>query len=182
MEANMNRDDFPILKSNLIYFDNGATTLKPKAVITAMDGYYTTYTANAHRGDYDNSLKVDQLYESARKTVKDFINANSVKEIIFTSGTTDSLNRLAFGLVQYQFPKGEILITKSEHASNVLPWFELGLKVRYIDLDEHHEVTLANVKKAITKDTKVIALAAVTNVIGDVRPIKAITAYAHQRG
>lgn len=171
----MNREDFPIFKQNLIYFDNGATTLKPQKVIDEVVDYYTNYTANAHRGDYDNSLKVDMKYEEVRTKVKNFINTNSEKEVIFTSGTTDSLNRIVFGYMKYFLKENdEVLITKAEHASNVLPWLELekeiGIKVKYIPLD-NHQVTVDNVINSITDKTKVISLAQVTNVLGDVRPI-----------
>ncbi len=94
----MYREDFPMLdQDNLIYLDNGATTLKPYSVIDSITDYYSTYSANAHRGDYDISLKVDNEYEGVREKVKRFINANSKKEIVFTSGTTDSLNIIATG-------------------------------------------------------------------------------------
>ena len=93
----MHREDFPILNQDLIYFDNGATTLKPYSMIEAVTDYYSNYTANAHRGDYDNSLKVDTKYEGTRKLVRDFIGAKSTREIVFTSGSTDSLNRIVFG-------------------------------------------------------------------------------------
>lgn len=174
----MHREDFPILKQDLIYFDNGATTLKPQKVIDAVVDYYTNYTANAHRGDYDNSLKVDIKYEEVRTKVKDFIHCDSEKEVVFTSGTTDSLNRIVFGYMKYYLQAGdEVLITKAEHASNVLPWLELqkeiGIQVHYIPLD-NHLVTIENVKNSITPNTKVISLAHVTNVLGDVRPIEEI--------
>lgn len=183
----MNREDFPILNTNLIYFDNGATSLKPKKVIEEINQYYLEYTANAHRGDYDNSLKVDAKYEEARELVKNFIHARKTKEIIYTSGTTDSLNRIVFGYMRHHLKENdEVILTKSEHASNILPWFELedelGIVVKYIELNENHEVTLENLKKIVTPNTKVISLAEVTNVIGDVRPIKEITEYAHKNG
>ncbi len=181
----MNREDFPILKNVLIYFDNGATTLKPKKVIDAVTDYYTNYTANAHRGDYDNSLKVDMMYEETRTKVKNFIHANSEKEIIFTSGATDSLNRIVFGYMKYYLkPNDEVLITKAEHASNILPWLELekeiGIVVKYIPL-ENHLVLLENVKKSVTDRTKVISLAQITNVLGDVRPISEIGAFCREK-
>lgn len=174
----MNRDDFPILKQNLIYFDNGATTMKPQQVIDSIVDYYSNYTANSHRGDYDNSLKVDIKYEEVRTKVKNFINCDSEKEVVFTSGTTDSLNMIVFGYMKYYLKSGdEVLITKAEHASNVLPWMELekeiGIKVKYIPLD-NHLVTVENVKNSITDKTKVISLAHVTNVLGDTRPIREI--------
>ena len=180
----MNREDFPMLNQNYIYFDNGATTFKPNKVIQSVVDYYTKYTANSHRGDYDLSQKVDYLYESTRDVVKNFIKANNSKEIIFTSGTTMSLNMIVFGFMKYFLKAGdEVLITKAEHASNVLPWLELekeiGIVVKYIPLDDKHKVTIENVKNSITKNTKVISLAYVTNVIGDVRPIKEIASLIH---
>jgi cysteine desulfurase / selenocysteine lyase len=181
----MNREDFPILKNNIIYLDNGATTLKPQVVIDSIVSYYSEYTANAHRGDYANSLKVDMAYEGARNIVQEFINAKNREEIIFTSGATESINMVATGFFGNLLEAGdEILITKSEHASNVLPWFrlakELGAVIKYIPLDDNHYVTIPNVLKSITSHTKVIALAQITNVIGDERPIKEITKIAHE--
>ena len=181
----MHREDFPILKNDLIYFDNGATTLKPKCVVEAMNDYYYNYGANIHRGDYKISHKASEEYEMVRNKVKDFINAKNAKEIVFTSGATDSLNKIVFGFMKdYLNESDEVLITKSEHASNVLPWFELkkikNIKVNYIPLDENHEVTLENLEKSITKNTKVISIAAVTNVVGDVRDIANISKIAHQ--
>lgn len=181
----MNRDDFPILKEDIIYFDSGATALKPQCVIDEITKYYSLYSANAHRGDYDISYKVDEKIAETRNLVKNFINAKNVEEIIFTYGATDSLNMVADGFFRlYLDEKDEILITKSEHASNVLPWFRLakdiGCHIRYIDLDNDSYVTLENVKRAITKNTKVIALAEITNVIGDKRPIREIAKLAHE--
>lgn len=183
----MNREDFPMLYNNITYFDSGATTFKPLCVIKKIEDYYTNYTANAHRGDYQNSLKVDVEYENARNIVKDFINAKSRKEIIFTSGTTQSINYIVDGFFKHMLEPGdEILITKAEHASNILPWFNLAntnkCQVNYIPLDNNYYVTLDNVKKAITPHTKVISLAMVTNVIGDIRPIKEICKLAHSLG
>lgn len=183
----MNREDFDMLKQEIVYFDNGATTLKPRTVINAINLYYNKYTANAHRGDYKTSMMVDSLYEGTRKIVKEFINAKESSEIVFTSGTTDSLNLIVNGYFRHKLKKGdEVLITVSEHASNILPWFvlqqEIGIKVNYIELDDDYKVTIDNVKKAITKKTKVISLAHVTNVVGDVRPIKEITKIAHDNG
>lgn len=181
----MNREEFPMLNTNYIYLDNGATTWKPVSVINKITEYYTKYTANAHRGDYDISLKVDNEYEGARDIVKEFINAKSRKEVIFTSGTTDSLNMIAEGFFKKNLEPGdEIIITESEHASNVLPWFRLaktnGIIVKYCPLDDNHYVTLSNLKKVITPNTKVISMAMITNVIGDLRPIKEICEFAHQ--
>lgn len=183
----MHRDDFNMLKNNIVYFDNGATTLKPVILSKTIADYYNNYSANAHRGDYDISLKVDTLYEQTREEVRNFINAKTVKEIVFTSGATDSLNMIVNGYFRHYLKENdEVLITKSEHASNSLPWFELSddlnVKINYIPLNEELKVTLDNVKKSITKNTKVISLAHITNVVGDIRPIKEICNYAHQLG
>ncbi len=181
----MNREDFPFLNQDIIFFDNGATSLKPYVLSESITDYYNNYSANAHRGDYDISLKVDDLYLKTRNLVKDFINAKDNKEIVFTSGTTDSINRIVFGYFKYMLSEGdEIVLTKSEHASNILPWFELAdqlkLNIKYIDLNEDYEVTIDALKKVITPKTKVISLALVTNVIGDIRPIKEIVKEAHK--
>ena len=181
----MNREDFPMMNTGYIYLDNGATTWKPQIVIDKITDYYTKYTANAHRGDYNISLKVDNEYENARDIVKEFINAKTRQEIIFTSGTTDSLNLVVDGFFKDNIETNdEIIITEAEHASNVLPWFRLakssGAKVKFCPLDENHYVTLNNLKKVITSHTKVISLAMITNVIGDLRPIKEICKFAHE--
>ena len=181
----MNRDDFNILTKNIIYLDNGATSLKPRCIADSISNYYNNYSANAHRGDYDLSLEVDNKYEGTRTLVKEFINAKKNKEIIFTSGATDSLNKIIFGYFRnYLKENDEVLITKSEHASNVLPWFELkdeiNIKINYIPLT-NLEVTLDNVKNSITDKTKVISIAHITNVVGDIRPIKEIIKYAHSK-
>ena len=179
------REDFPMLKKDIIYFDNGATTLKPSILIDSLKDYYENYSANAHRGDYDISLKVDKLYENTRTIIKEFINAKKDSEIIFTSGATDSLNKIVFGYFRNTLKENdEVLLTLAEHASNILPWFELkdelNLKLNYIPLDENYELTLENVKKNITPNTKVISIAHVSNVVGDIRPIKEIIEYAHK--
>ena len=181
----MNREDFNMLKKNIVYFDNGATTLKPNCVKEAIDDYYDNYTANAHRGDYKTSLVVDNKYEETRSKIKNFINAKEGSEIVFTSGSTQSLNHIIFGYFKNVLQKDdEVLITVSEHASNILPWFiltkEIGIKVKYIELDENYKVTIDNVKKAITNKTKVISIAHITNVVGDIRPIEEISKIAHK--
>lgn len=181
----MNREDFIMLKENITYLDNAATTLKPITVSNKISEYYNTYSANAHRGDYDISIKASNNYEETRSLVANMLNA-SPKEIVFTSGATDSLNKVIFGYFKNILKENdEILITRSEHASNVLPWFELkdllNIKVNYIELDKDYKVTMDNVIKAITSNTKVISLAHITNVIGDIRPMKEIIEYAHKK-
>lgn len=183
----MNREDFIILNSNLVYFDNGATTLKPITVRDAIIDYYDKYSANAHRGDYKISGIVDNLYEKSRTIIKNFINAKEEAEIVFTSGTTNSMNMIVNGFFRHYLKKDdEVLITESEHASNILPWFvlqnDIGIKVKYIELNDKNEVDIEHLKKAITGKTKVISLAHITNVIGDERPILEIGKLSHDNG
>ena len=183
----MNREDFNMLKSGIIYFDNGATTLKPKILGEATNNYYDNYSVNTHRGDYRLSLYVDSLYDKTREKVKEFINASSSKEIVFTSNATDSLNKIIFGYYKNILKKDdEVIITKSEHASNVLPWYELkdeiGINIKYIDLSSDYSVTIESIEKTITDKTKVISLAHISNVIGDIRDIKAVSQIAHKNG
>ncbi len=175
----MHREDFLMLDSDIVYFDNGATTLKPKCVVEAMDKYYTVHTSNIHRGDYDAAIVTNRLYDETRDIVKEFINCNNSSEVVFTSGATMSINMVVFGYMKKHLKKDdEVLLTKSEHASNVLPWMklseEIGIVIKYIDLDDDYSLTVENVRKSISDKTKVISIAHVTNVIGDVRDIYTI--------
>ena len=182
----MNREDFRMLDNDIIYFDNGATTLKPDCVIDEMDKYYHEYSGNSHRGDYDISLKVDDLFEKAREKVQKFINASKSEEIIWTRGTTESINMIVFGFMKnYLHAQDEVLITETEHASNVLPWYVLEkenhIKVSFIPLNSDGTLSIDSLINSINSNTKVISLAYITNTIGDVRDIKKIIEIAHQR-
>lgn len=175
----MNREEFPILNQKLIYLDNSATTLKPKCVIDKMVEYYSNYTSNIHRGDYSNAIKTNEEYDNVRSIVKDFIHAKDNKEIVYTSGATESLNMIVFGFFKNILKKDdEVLITKAEHASNILPWLVLekenDIKVDYIPLNEEYELTVENVLNKITDKTKVISIAHISNVVGDIRNIEEI--------
>ena len=179
------KNDFKFLEKDIIYFDNAATTLKPNRVIEKMDNYYYDYPSNAHRGDYSISMIASTEFEKTRDLVKEFINASKREEIIFTSGATDSINMAIYGYFMNNLKKDdEVLITKSEHASIVIPWFDLenklGIKVKYIDLNDDYTFNVDNFKKMITSNTKVISIAEITNVIGDKRDIKEITKIAHE--
>lgn len=182
----MNLDkDFLMKQKDIIYFDNAATTFKPINVINKEMEYLTEYTANSHRGDYNISFKVDDEIDKTRELVSKFINAKSKNEIIFTSNATDSLNLVIDGFFKRYMKSGdEVILSKSEHASNILPWLilslEKGIKIKYASLDKNNKLTFESVKKEITKKTKVISLAEITNVVGDKRDIKSITEYAHK--
>ena len=178
---------FPMKKEELIYFDNAATTFKPIQVINKEIEYMSMYTANSHRGDYNISFKVDDEIDNTRELVKSFINARHKEEIIFTSNTTDSLNLVVNGYFKnYLSSNDEVILNKAEHASNILPWLMLkksiGFKIKYAALDKDNTLSLDSIKKCITKNTKVISLAYITNVIGDKRNIKEIVSYAHKHG
>lgn len=192
MDINEIRKDFPMLNNKvmqgkpLVYFDNAATSLKPKCVIEAMDDYYYNFTSNVHRGDYDLAAKTDSIYEQARKDIATFINGNE-NEIVFTSGTTQSLNLVAFGFaLNYLHENDEIILNEAEHASNVLPWYEVtkrtNSKVVFAPLNEKGFVTLENIKKVITDKTKIISIAHISNVLGYENEITPIIEYAHSKG
>lgn len=177
----MNKEDFPILlnNKNLVYLDSSATSLKPKQVIDEINNYYNFYTANLHRGDYDNAITVNKKVEETRVLVKGFLNAKEENEIIFTSGTTESLNMIVFSFMKYNLKENdEVLLTKTEHASNVLPWLvlerEIGIKVKYIPLKENLTIDYEKLEEIINDNTKVISIAHITNTVGDVREINKI--------
>ena len=182
----MNREDFPFLNDEVIYFDNAATTLKPKRVIDAMNRYYLEHTSNIHRGDYDAAIKTNELYDSVREIVAKFVHC-SPDEVIYTSGTTMSLNMVVFGYMKKHLHKGDIvLLNKAEHASNILPWIklqeEVGFTIQYVPLDENYHLTLESIKECVTENVKVISLAHVTNVLGDVRDVASIGKYCREKG
>ena len=175
----MNREDFDIFKTGIIYLDNAATTQKPRCVVDAVVDYYTNYTANSHRGDYDLSIKVDEKYDGVREKVKKFINAQNSKEVIFTKGSTESFNMIVFGFMSHYLKPGDrVLLNKGEHASNILPWIalskQIGFIIDYAELEEDNSLSIEKIKDKVTDNTKVISLAHITNTIGDIRPVKEI--------
>ena len=187
------RQDFPMYRNNvtmqkkpLIWLDNASTTFKPDCVIEAVTDYYTKETSNSHRGDYDLCYNMDMKVLESRKAVARFINSDS-REVVFTSGTTNSINLVAFGYgVKYLKAGDEILLTQAEHASNVLPWFKVaemtGAVVKYIPLEEDGRLTAENLEKTITDKTKIVAVAHVTNVLGFIAPVKELAKIAHKHG
>ncbi len=175
----MHREDFEIFDTGIIFFDNASTTMKPKSVVKEITDYYTKYTSNIHRGDYDNSVLVDTKYDETREKVRKYINAKEKEEVIFTKGSTESFNMIVFGfMANYLKKDDEVIIDQSEHASNVLPWMvlskKIGFKLVYPELDSNYNLTVENINKCITDKTKVISIAHITNTIGDVRDVKSI--------
>lgn len=188
------RAEFPVLKRTmndcpLDYLDSSATTLKPQCVIDEVVRYYTYLGANAHRGDYEMSAQVDYAYEKARETTADFIHAARKEEIVFTSGTTESLNLLALMITNQLLQEGDVILsTETEHASSILPWQQAGyakkIPVDFIQVDELGRVTVDNLRKALEANptTRVVMIAQVSNVLGYTAPIKEMTRVAHEHG
>ncbi|MGT2757187.1 cysteine desulfurase [Streptococcus ovuberis] len=184
------RQDFPILDQvvndePLVYLDNAATTQKPKQVLEVLQSYYQRDNANVHRGVHTLAERATQAYEGARETVRAFINATSLKEVIFTRGTTTSLNWVASYASQWLSPGDEILISIMEHHANLIPWQEVcrstGATLRYVYLKDG-QLDMDGFQAALTERTKLVALTHISNVLGAVNPIKTIAQLAHAKG
>ena len=187
------RKQFPMLTNDikmqnkpLVFLDNCSTTFKPQCVIDAEMEYYTKTTSNSHRGDYDLSVKMDEKIDEARNVVAHFVNCEP-NEVVFTSGTTAGLNLVAFGYgLRFLKAGDEIIISEAEHASNVLPWFEVakltGAIVKFMPFDECGRLTTDNLKKVISKKTKIVSIANVGNVLGYITDVKSMGKVAHENG
>ena len=181
------KSDFPIFhNSDLVYLDSAATSQKPKVVLDTINSIYTRSNANVHRALYSLGSKSTEKYEKSRQKVANFINANSSKEIIFTSGATESLNLLAHSL-GINFSSGdEILISEMEHHSNIIPWQQLakrtGAKIQFIPITPNGELDLTQAKKLFNSNTKIVSITHISNVLGTINPIKEISSIAHQCG
>lgn len=186
------KKDFPILfqqvnEEDLVYLDNAATTQKPKEVIETLNYYYEHDNANVHRGVHTLAERATKEYEAARENVRKFINASSIKEILFTRGTTTSLNWVAqsYGMNNLT-AQDEILISYGEHHANLIPWQQVakktGAKLVYVALDENGLVDENDFKQKLSEKTKLVSLAHVSNVIGAINPIKKFTTLAHEVG
>jgi cysteine desulfurase/selenocysteine lyase len=185
------REDFPILKTQingkpLIYLDNGATAQKPKQVVDAIAKYYYEENSNIHRGVHTLSQRATIHYELARETVQKHINADSVNEIIFTRGTTESINMVAHCFGKLNITKGdEIIVSAMEHHSNILPWQilceEKGAILKVIPVNENGELILSEYKKLLAAKTKLIAITHVSNTLGVINPVKEIIELARQK-
>jgi cysteine desulfurase/selenocysteine lyase len=186
------RNDFPLLKQTvygkpLIYLDNGATTQKPQCVIDAVDEVYLKYNANIHRGVHSLSDKASEAYESARETVRSFINASKREEIIFTSGTTGSINTVAFSFGERYVNQGdEVIISHLEHHANIVPWQMMcerkKAKLRIIPIDADGNIIFEEYLSLINERTRIIAVSQVSNALGTILPVKKITDAAHEAG
>ena len=185
--ANKVKSDFPIFNnSDLIYLDNASTSQKPQAVLDTINSVYTKSNANVHRALYSLGTEATEKYEDSRKKIANFIGAHSEKEIIFTSGATESLNLLAYSLSSDLCPEDEILISEMEHHSNIIPWQRLakrtGAKIQYIPITIGGELDLSEVNNLFNSNTKIVSITHVSNVLGTINPIKKISSMAHQYG
>ncbi len=178
------RDDFPILKSRinnhqLVYFDNAATTQKPQSVIDGISNYYKSYNANIHRGIHSLAEKATEEFEETRSLVKEFINASSENEIIFTRGTTEGINLISSSLSKFYFNEGdEIIISEMEHHSNIVPWQMIAdenkLNLKVINVSENGEIDMDHFKSLISEKTKLVSIVYISNTLGTINPVKKI--------
>ncbi|MDC0881904.1 cysteine desulfurase [Candidatus Marinimicrobia bacterium] len=179
MSIIVNKSEFPIFKNRkLTYLDSASTSQKPKVVLDAMKNVYENSNANVHRALYDLGSESTELYESSRELVAKFINANSSKEIIFTSGATASINLLAYSIGSQLKEDDEVLISHMEHHANIVPWQQLvkrtGIKLKYLPLTDSGEIDLSKSSELITAKTKIVSITHMSNVLGTINPIKEI--------
>lgn len=186
------REDFPILSREvygkpLVYLDNGATTQKPRCVVEAITNEYYSVNANVHRGVHFLSQQATELHEASRETVRRFINARSSNEIIFTRGTTESINLLASSFVDSQMKEGdEVIVSVMEHHSNIVPWqlqaARKGIALKVIPMNDRGELLMEDYERLFSERTRLVSFAHVSNVLGTVNPAKEMIAIAHAHG
>ena len=191
-DINKIRDDFPILSREvygkpLVYLDNGATTQKPRCVVEAITNEYYSVNANVHRGVHFLSQQATELHEASRETVRRFINARSTNEIIFTRGTTESINLLASSFAESQMQAGdEVIVSTMEHHSDIVPWqlqtAKKGIVIKVIPMNDKGELLQDEYKKLVSEKTKLVCVMHVSNVLGTVNPVKEMIAEAHAHG
>ena len=191
-DINKIREDFPILSREvygrpLVYLDNGATTQKPRCVVEAITNEYYSVNANVHRGVHFLSQQATELHEASRETVRRFINARSTNEIIFTRGTTESINLLASSFAESQMQAGdEVIVSTMEHHSDIVPWqlqaTKRGIVIKVIPMNDKGELLQDEYKKLFSEKTKLVCVMHVSNVLGTVNPVKEMIAEAHVHG
>ena len=179
------RNDFPFIQNNkeLIYFDNAATTQKPKCVLDEITSFYSNYNSNVHRGVYKIAEEATIKYESTRDSIANFINADNRNSIVFTSGATEAINLIAYAWARKKLSRGDhILLSEMEHHSNIVPWQiianELGLIIDYIPINSDYELDLVDIDKYFCNKTKIVSIVHQSNVLGAINPIKKIIKHA----
>jgi len=182
------REDFPILRREvydrpLVYFDNAATTQKPRCVVEKIEAAYYNVNANIHRGVHFLSQQATEAHEAARETVRAFLNAPSSAEIIFTRGTTEAINLVASSYARACMQPGdEVIVTAMEHHSNIVPWQLQGMRLRVIPIDERGTLDLEALPGLFTDRTRIVAVTHMSNVLGTVNPVAEIARVAHAHG
>ena len=186
------REDFPILHQEvngkpLVYLDNAATSQKPKSVIDSIEKYYRGYNSNIHRGVHTLSENATEAYESARIKVRDFIHANSTKEIVFVRGATEAINLVAQSFGRNTLgSEDEIIITELEHHANIVPWQLLsqqtGAKLKYVPINDNGELVESEYKKLLNEKTRIVAVGHISNALGTINPIENMINLAHEYG
>ncbi|WP_071147898.1 aminotransferase class V-fold PLP-dependent enzyme [Bacteroides ihuae] len=192
MDITKIRADFPILSREiygkpLVYFDNGATTQKPRCVVDAIVEEYYSVNANVHRGVHFLSQQATELHEGSRETVRQFVNAHSTSEVIFTRGTTEAINLVAFCFGEEFMNEGdEVIISTMEHHSNIVPWQLLaarkGITLKVIPMTDQGELLLDEYEKLFSERTKIVSIAHISNVLGTINPVKEMIETAHAHG
>lgn len=192
VDFNAIREQFPVLQQTengqpLVYLDSGASSQKPQVVIDALSRYYTAENANVHRGVYGLSERATEAYEGAREKTRQFLNAQSTKEIIFTRGTTESINLVASSWGRSNLKQGdEVIITEMEHHSNIVPWQilrdELGITLSILRINQQGEISLDNFAEMLSEKTKLVSITHMSNALGTINPVKEMIAMAKKVG
>ncbi len=192
VDFNAIREQFPLLQQTengqpLVYLDSGASSQKPQVVIDALSRYYTAENANVHRGVYGLSERATEAYEGAREKTRQFLNAQSTKEIIFTRGTTESINLVASSWGRSNLKQGdEVIITEMEHHSNIVPWQilrdELGITLSILRINQQGEISLDNFAEMLSEKTKLVSITHMSNALGTINPVKEMIAMAKKVG
>src|SRR2546430_15238998 len=181
------RRDFPFLQTGVAYLDSANTSQRPRRVIEAMEAYYNEFNANIHRGAYRASEMATERYEAARDKLRDFVNAASRREIIYTRGTTEGINLVAYSWGRRNVREGDLIVlTIAEHHSNIVPWQilaqETGARIEYVDIDEQGELRMDQYRALLEREPKVVAFFQVSNNLGLIAPLREMTAAAKAAG
>jgi len=181
------REDFPFFETGIAYLDSANTSQRPRQVLDAMEDYFTHYNSNIHRAVYRTSMQATEHYDATRRKVREFINAKSVKEIVFTKNITEAINLVAYSWGRQNIREGDLIVlTVMEHHSNIVPWQilaqEKGARVAYVDIDDQGELRLDQFHELLQQEPRLVAFAHVSNTLGTITPCRELTAAAHAAG
>src|SRR5579859_6635981 len=181
------RSDFPIFATGIAYLDSANTSQKPRSVIATLDDFYGRYNSNIHRAAYKIAEEATERYEGAREKVRSFINAQSTKEVIFTRGTTEAINLVAYAWGRKNIKSGDLIVlTILEHHSNIVPWqilgAEKGARIEYVDIDERGELRQDQYRELLAKKPKLVAFNQISNTLGTINPAREMVAEAKAAG